>query len=52
MLFKCMPVTWGVHEKSPDLHICRQMTIILGCLGALGLSQSEQLSVAGVFSAE
>lgn len=34
-------VTWGAHEKSPDLHICRQITIILGCLGALGLSQSE-----------
>lgn len=34
-------VTWGAHEKSPDLHICRQITIILGCLGALELSQSE-----------
>lgn len=56
-------MTWGVHEKSPDLHVCRQLTIILGCLGALELSQSElnhcqllgypqQSSSAEVFKAE
>lgn len=30
-----------IYDKSPTLNICRQITIILGCLGVLGLSQSE-----------
>lgn len=30
-----------IYDNSPTLNICSQMTIIVGCLGALGLSQSE-----------